>query len=123
MAHLGWILAIWGDVSRDVSLSCGVAEPALFGEGQILMPFVRRRKDCFTPKYERMKRYHGQWHREERPMFPGYLFFITDRIDEIHYEQKRLPQLTKILGTGAEFIPLSEKEVEMLAKIEELWMW
>lgn len=52
-------------------------------------------------------------------MFPGYLFFITDRIDEIHYEQKRLPQLTKILGTGAEFIPLSEKEVEMLAKIED----
>jgi len=75
--------------------------------------------DCFTPKYERMKRYHGQWHREEKPMFPGYLFFITDQIEEIHYEQKRLPQLTKILGIGAEFIPLSDKEVEMLSKIED----
>jgi len=75
--------------------------------------------DCFTPKYERMKRYHGQWHREERPMFPGYLFFITDQIEEIHYEQKRLPQLTKILGTGTEFIPLSDREVEMLSKIED----
>lgn len=75
--------------------------------------------DCFTPKYERMKRYHGEWHKEERPMFPGYLFFITDHIEEIHYEQKRLPLLTKILGIGAEFIPLSEKEVELLSKLED----
>ncbi|MDE7210722.1 MAG: antiterminator LoaP [Lachnospiraceae bacterium] len=75
--------------------------------------------DCFTPKYERMKRYRGAWHKEERPMFPGYIFFVTNQIEEIHFEQKRLPQLTKILGIGAEFIPLSEKEVELLSKIED----
>lgn len=75
--------------------------------------------DCFTPKYERMKRYRGEWHKEERPMFPGYIFFVTDQIEEIHYEQRRLPQLTKILGIGAEFIPLSEKEVELLTRIED----
>ncbi len=76
-------------------------------------------KDCFTPKCERMKRYHGEWHKEERPMFPGYIFFVTNNIEELHFEQKRLPQLTKILGIGAEFIPLAEKEVEMLTKIED----
>ena len=75
--------------------------------------------ECFTPRYERMRRYCGQWHKEEKPMFPGYLFFITGQIDRLNHELKRLPQLTKILGNGAEFISLREEEIRLLTQIED----
>lgn len=100
-----------------VQVMTGKEDPTCVACKRVLDPEML--KDCFTPKYERLKRYHGEWHKEERPMFPGYIFFITEDIRELHFEQKRLPQLTKILGIGAEFIPLADKEVEMLTKIED----
>ena len=71
-------------------------------------------KECFIPRYERMRRYQGQWHKEQQPMFPGYLFMVTEYVDGLFEALKQIPQLTKILGDGAEFIPLKESEIKFL---------
>ena len=34
-------------------------------------------KRCFIPYYESMKKYKGEWHLEQKILFPGYVFMIT----------------------------------------------
>ena len=43
-------------------------------------------QECFIPRGERMRRYEGAWHKEERPLFPGYLFFITDQVEAQYFQ-------------------------------------
>lgn len=74
-------------------------------------------EEVFIPCYERMRRYEGQWHREQRPLFPGYLFLITDEIEPVFESLRQVPELTKILGDGVDFIPLHPEETEFLKKI------
>lgn len=74
-------------------------------------------QECFIPRGERMRRYEGAWHKEERPLFPGYLFFITDQVEELYYELKGVPELTKILGDGSSFIPLEEEEISLMLQM------
>lgn len=73
--------------------------------------------ECFIPRYERMKRYLGEWHKEQLPLFPGYLFFATGQIDELHQELKQVPELTKILGDGTIPVPLKDEEVGLLRQL------
>ena len=35
-------------------------------------------KEAFVFTYDRMKRYHGQWHVESLAMFPNYIFLESD---------------------------------------------
>lgn len=100
-----------------VQVMTGKEDKTAFACRRVLSPEYL--KDCFVPKCERMKRYQGQWHKEEKPMFPGYLFFVTDEIEQLFREVKQLPQLTKILGNGEELIPLTEREIDLLKRIED----
>lgn len=74
--------------------------------------------DCFIPKCERMKRYQGEWHKEEYVMFPGYVFLITGRVQELYYELKAVPEFTKILGADKEMISIETKEADLLRRME-----
>lgn len=74
-------------------------------------------EECFIPKTERMKKYEGKWHKMQVPMFPGYLFLVTGKIDEVHKGLKAIPAMTKILGDGSEFIPIRKEEEEFLKSI------
>lgn len=71
----------------------------------------------FYPKTEMMKRYEGAWHKEMRPMFPGYIFAVTDQPNELYTEFLRVPKLTKLLGTDNVPVALSEAEVTLLRKV------
>ena len=71
-------------------------------------------EDCIIPRFERMRRYQGDWHYEQPPMFPGYIFLVTDQVDILFAKLKQIPNLTKILGDGTEFIPLKQEEVRFL---------
>ena len=35
--------------------------------------------NAFVPTCERMKRYQGEWHTEEKPAFPGYIFLESSQ--------------------------------------------
>ena len=32
---------------------------------------------CFIPYYQQKKRFQGEWHIQERILFPGYVFLIA----------------------------------------------
>jgi len=73
-------------------------------------------EQCFLPKYERTRKLDGKWVTHEEVLFPGYLFFISDHIDELVRQLKGIPECTKVLGDGQEPIPLYPHEIEFLQK-------
>ncbi len=74
-------------------------------------------ESCFIPRYERVIKYGGEWHKKKEVLFPGYLFFETKQIDAVFLALKCVPKLTRILGTGQYIIPLSKQEEEILKKL------
>lgn len=67
---------------------------------------------------ERLKRYHGVWHKETCPMFPGYLIFegdpsvISDRLSH-------LVAFNRVLKNNGYFQPLRDSEVDFLKRITD----
>lgn len=70
--------------------------------------------EIFFPETEVMKRYHGAWHKEKKPMFPGYIFAVTNQPEELYLRFMQIPKLTKLLGTDRVPVELSEEEVHFL---------
>lgn len=71
---------------------------------------------CFLPQYERAWKENGIWSKRKDILFPGYLFFITDEIDRLYMELKKIPEITKILGDGERPVPLYQHEIDFLKK-------
>ncbi len=72
---------------------------------------------CFIPYYEEKKRYKGRWHTQEKILFPGYVFMITDKIEELSLWLRQVIGLTKLLGTGQEIVPLTADEERWLLRL------
>ena len=72
---------------------------------------------CYIPYYERMRRYEGAWHKEQKILLPGYLFLVSDRLEELYLNLKHVIGLTKLIGTGRQVVPLTESEIELLRKL------
>ena len=64
---------------------------------------------CFIPYYEEKRRIRGTWTVVRKVLFPGYVFAVTDRPDDLG--------LTKLLGTGQEIVPLTEEEKNFLEEL------
>ncbi|OAA86933.1 antiterminator LoaP [Clostridium ljungdahlii] len=73
-------------------------------------------EECFIPYYEKKIKYMGKWHITNEILFPGYIFMISDYIDDLLLSVKRIPKLIKILGDGNEIIPLYDREIEFLTR-------
>jgi transcriptional antiterminator NusG len=73
-------------------------------------------EDCFIPYYEEKKKYQGRWHIQNNILFPGYVFAVTDSLEALYYQLKKILGLTRILGTGDTIVPLREEEVRLLQK-------
>lgn len=74
-------------------------------------------KECFIPRYIRMRKIRGTWKKENDILFKGYVFMITDRIEDLFQELKKIPDLTKVLNNdGNEIYPLREDEVLFLMR-------
>lgn len=71
---------------------------------------------CFIPYYEEQKRYLGEWHLEKKILFPGYVFMVTERIQELYEVLKKMQVFSKILGDKECLMPLSAGEVAFLKK-------
>ena len=72
---------------------------------------------CFVPYYERMYRYHGQWNKEQKRLIPGYVFLVSERLEELFFALKQIQGLTRLLGTGDEIVPLSNAEINLLRRL------
>lgn len=74
-------------------------------------------KRCYIPYYERQRKYKGSWHMEQRILFPGYVFVISDELEELFIGLKSVIGLTKLIGTGQEIVPLTEQEVTLIERL------
>lgn len=50
-------------------------------------------------------------------MFPGYLFVVTDHLEQLILTLDKIPKLTKVLGCERMPIPLSEEAVGLLQQM------
>ena len=77
-------------------------------------------KECFIPEYICEKRFRGSWHEVKSPLFAGYVFMISDQIDELNVKLRLIPDFTKVIGKKkAETYPLDEEEVTFLKSFGE----
>ena len=75
-------------------------------------------EECFVPKRERMKKFHGKWNKVEEVLFHGYVFVISQQPEELYRELRHIPKLTKFLGREKDYyIPLSEEEKRLVSEI------
>lgn len=72
---------------------------------------------CFIPYYEEKRRIRGTWTVIRKVLFPGYVFAVTDRPDDLHQSLKQVIGLTKLIGTGQEIVPLTEEEKNFLEEL------
>lgn len=71
--------------------------------------------DCVVPQYIYTKKYQGLWHEEKDILFPGYIFMISDHVELLNVELKRIPDFIRIIGKKQmEIYPLEEEEVHFL---------
>lgn len=70
--------------------------------------------DYFLPKYERAKKVDGQWTNIQTLLFPGYLFLVSDKPEELQTQLKSVPEFAKVLGDDDGPIPLYDEEVKFL---------
>ena len=74
-------------------------------------------EQCFVPYYEEKKRYQGEWHTEKKLLFPGYVFAVSGRLEDLYKSLRKIEGLTKLLGTGEEIVPLTQEEEALLKKM------
>lgn len=92
------------------------------GEEEIMKQLCERRipeeiiNRCFIPKYQQERRYEGQWHKEEKILFPGYLFIDTEAPAELGNALKKTGRFTRLLGDSSCLQPLSQAETAFLQK-------
>ncbi|WP_196811658.1 antiterminator LoaP [Butyrivibrio sp. VCD2006] len=74
-------------------------------------------EEVFIPVKVLKKRIKGIDKEVETKLFPGYIFFLTNEVEELFFRLKKVKELTKILKTGDEFVPLSVKEEQFLTRL------
>ena len=73
---------------------------------------------AFIPRYERKRRYKGQWNTSKEVLFPGYVFLCSEDPEQLYIELKQVVGLTKLLRSDESILPLQEKEEKFLRQVE-----
>lgn len=76
--------------------------------------FVDRQlyQHCFVPMAERQHRKDGKFITLRKPLFSGYLFIITDCIEDISVALWKISKFKRILRTDNTFVPMEPEEVK-----------
>ena len=73
--------------------------------------------ECFIPCCKRQKKFRGKWQIVEEVLFKGYIFMITNQVEQLYTQLKKVPDLTKLLGNdGKEIYPIYPQEAMFLTK-------
>lgn len=71
--------------------------------------------ECFIPKTKKVRKIRGFFHEREEILFKGYVFMISDAIDDLYQSLKLIPELTKVLGNdGTNILPILKEEAIFL---------
>ena len=74
-------------------------------------------RSCFVIYQEVVWRADGAFKVCNKPMFPSYVFVDTDRPDEFFYLLRRVPRLSRMLGSNGTFWTVKKEEQELLCKM------
>lgn len=69
---------------------------------------------CFLPCYEEKRHIRGEWKVQKKVLFPGYLFVITERMQELYEMLRSVIGFARLIGVGNEIIPITEEEIRFL---------
>lgn len=67
---------------------------------------------CFVPMSERQHRKEGKFTLLREPLFPGYLFIVSNNIEEVATAIQKISKFKRILRTGETFSSLEKEEVK-----------
>ena len=72
---------------------------------------------CFIPYFEEKKKIQGEWRMRKKVLFPGYVFVVTEKLEPLYQALWSVIGLSKLIGTGREIVPLTEKEKNFLLEM------
>lgn len=68
--------------------------------------------DCFIPITKKKKKYQGTWHIVDDILFKGYIFMITNQVEQLYTQLKKYQILQNSLETmGKKYIPSIHKKL------------
>lgn len=70
--------------------------------------------EAFSPLYWTQVKVHGEWINVKRRLLPGYLIVLTKDVDALRTSLSAIPEFTKVLVTGEQYVPLTRAEVEVI---------
>ncbi len=73
-------------------------------------------EECFYIKRERFRKVGGEYEVDLYPLFPAYVFVVTDDPQRLFLELKRVPKLTKLLSDQQDSFFCVEEDEEMFLR-------
>ena len=74
---------------------------------------------CFVPMAEVRQKRNGRYIDVARPLFPGYLFIISDRIGDVQASLWKVAKFKRLLNAGSIPVSLYEEEVRVFRTLAD----
>ena len=71
----------------------------------------------FSPSYEGMHKYQGEWHIEINKLFPGYVFIQSENADQLETYLEHLSGTVTPVQIGGGFYPIRTEEQAYLMEM------
>lgn len=69
---------------------------------------------CFIPYVESVRKKTGEFISLKKPLFPGYVFLVSENGVELFYKLKQVIGFSSLLRSEEEILSLSEEEIAFL---------
>ena len=92
------------------------------GEEEELIAMIKRivpkgcYEECFSIRRERFRKIGGKCEVDLYPLFPAYVFVVTEDPERMFLELKRVPKLAKLLGDEQDSFFYVQKEEEIFLR-------
>lgn len=74
-------------------------------------------EDVFVPKHVRLKKYKGEWRRETRPLYSGYVFMVTKDPKALEKALIKVPGRHRLLKADDVILTVSDEEKAFINRI------
>ena len=71
-------------------------------------------RECFSPKFQRRRKWKGEWQDVERAFLPGYVIAVTDNPAALAQALRGVREFCRVLAVEETYIPLAERERALL---------
>lgn len=117
---------IWRSIPKKGLDEVWYVIQTLSGEEDSLVKMMKKQlsaesyADCFYMKREYALKVGGEYRVYLKPLFPAYVFIQTEFPEDVYFELKRIPKLSKLLASEGEmFLKVSKDEQEFLESIQD----